>query len=103
MTQSHPAPAETIREALDPVELAAFRVWKAQRDEEQRKRGAYWLTAEGRTELRSIFEGDNVLALAEQLIEAAIDSDASGRPDGALYQHAIALRAALTAAQEGKQ
>jgi hypothetical protein len=45
----------------------------------------------------------SIRALAEQLIEAAIDSDASGRPDGALYQHAIALRAALTAAQEGKQ
>lgn len=36
-------------------------------------------------------------ALTEQLIDAALDSDASGRPDGGLADIAMRLRAALTA------
>jgi hypothetical protein len=41
--------------------------------------------------------GNAVRASADRLIESAIDSDASGRPDAALYQHAMALRAAFAA------
>lgn len=38
-----------------------------------------------------------VVEAASALIDSAIDSDASGRPEGSLYRNAMALRAALTA------
>jgi hypothetical protein len=39
---------------------------------------------------------DTAAALAEQLIEAALDTDASGRPEASLADCALALRAALS-------
>jgi hypothetical protein len=37
----------------------------------------------------------DLLRLIEKLIESAIDSDASGRPEGSLYRNAMNVRAAL--------
>jgi len=39
----------------DPEYLA----WKREKEERERKRGAYWLTDEGREEVRDIWNGDN--------------------------------------------
>jgi len=44
---------------LDPIELARFREWKAVQDEQQRTRGAYCLTPEGRAEIRKAWKGDD--------------------------------------------
>lgn len=33
-------------------DYAEYLIWKANREEEKRKQGKYWLTPEGRTEIR---------------------------------------------------
>ena len=41
------------------AELIAFRSWKDERDERNRKRGPYWLTPEGRKEAKECFKHDD--------------------------------------------
>lgn len=44
---------------MDDLEQIEFRVWKARKEEEQRKRGAYWTSPEGRKEIREIWGYDD--------------------------------------------
>lgn len=75
--------APTQEPAGEPAELAEFRAWKADRDEQARTRGRYCLTPEGRAEVRRIFDADDwVFVLLDEVerLEAAIDAAASPQP-----------------------
>jgi DNA-binding PadR family transcriptional regulator len=61
----------------DEIEQIQFRAWKAEKEEQQRKRGAYWISPEGREEIRSIWgpeDGSTVWPLFEEVerLEAAL-------------------------------
>lgn len=45
--------------------------------------------------------GEALRPLIEKLINSALDSDASGRPEGGLAQYALELRAALQQTEQG--
>lgn len=74
--------APTQEPAGEPAELAEFRAWKVDRDEQARTRGRYCLTPEGRAEVRRIFDADDwVFVLLDEVerLEAAIDALAAAR------------------------
>ena len=53
-----------------------FLAWKAKKEKEDRERGAYWLTTEGRTKLKDIFtdhdDGNSVRPLLDALERAEV-------------------------------
>ena len=42
----------------DPKELAKFYKWKEEQEERKRKRGKYWLSEEGRSEVQEIWHDE---------------------------------------------